>query len=862
MDDVEEQDSQELEGDPRIALARWANKSDEWIRRIVQKVLGSSDQLSEVDLSLVYQLLKEEKGISDRVLSTEPPIADPTQALGKPEPLFLTRISNIKGVNALAEGESIDFGEGLTLLFGENGTGKTGYARILKRVADSRSVEDILADVNLDGVPPSPSADIDYRSGNTEFSYQWNGDGAQPPLDQMSIFDNPAAHFHVDSNLRYTYRPAALAVFDRVNHEVQTIVELIEQEVQDLIFDNSTLLSRIDAGSSIYPYIQSLGPTTDLEVLQQLSVLPDDAADLKEDLGTAVAGIRGNLVGQQIFLKTRLQSVLKEALDYTETVAKFKAVDYQSALTKISELESEQTTLRDSLFAAANLPAEPEETWEAFIKSGKEYQDHLQKLGVHDETRCLYCRQTLSSDALALITKYSDYLESKIVRDIHAQESAIQALVKPLQDSSLANVRAFCAPDEAELGEGVAATTEQIGTLRELLSVEATLRKQLADKTDVEESNLAQLSEVRSKVGAWHSDATVALEELQIINSDREEVLAKKQAELLELSARMELSKSWSEVESLVAIAIRRGKLRRERDAIAVLRRSITNLSNRASDMLINKNFEDIFRNECVELRAPELELEFFGRQGEAQRRKKLPGGVDPSKVLSEGEQKVIALADFMAETRMSDNSIPVIFDDPVSSLDHRRVGEVARRIVDLASDHQVVVFTHDILFVNHLFSLLEKSDNHVFYWVTDDNGKGTVTPATGYRWGSISVLNDRLSSIVDKARKSTGEERDFHVRQGYALIRAWCEVFVERDVLAEVTERYQPNVRIGALKGIQICKLEQTIETVTSIFNDASRHIDAHSQPPATLGILPKLSDLESDWEKLRVCRSEYHKK
>ena len=85
---------------------------------------------------------------------------------------------------------------------------------------------------------------------------------------------------------------------------------------------------------------------------------------------------------------------------------------------------------------------------------------------------------------------------------------------------------------------------------------------------------------------------------------------------MLELRSRMELNKSWSEVESLVAIAIRREKLRKERDVIANLRRSITILSNKASDLLINKNFEEIFRNECAELRAPGLELEFFGRAG------------------------------------------------------------------------------------------------------------------------------------------------------------------------------------------------------------------------------------------------------
>ena len=238
-----------------------------------------------------------------------------------------------------------------------------------------------------------------------------------------------------------------------------------------------------------------------------------------------------------------------------------------------------------------------------------------------------------------------------------------------------------------------------------------------------------------------------------------------------------------------------------------------------------------------------------------------MAGGHSPSKVLSEGEQKVLAIADFIAEARMSDNSVPVIFDDPVSSLDHRRISDVAKRIADLATDHQVVVFTHHILLVTNLLALFEKPEHYAFYWVTDDNGKGTVTPATGVRWDTITVLNTRVSSAIDKARKSAGEERANHIREGYALIRSWCEVFVEHDVLAQVTERYQPNVRITALNRIKISKLGQTIVTVISVFEGACRYIDAHSQPLPTLAAPPKISDLQGDWDKLRKCRTEYNR-
>ena len=865
MDGITAPDDHTLNKDPRNSLAQWANKSDEWVRRLVRQVLGSSGQVSDSEQELIYQLLLEEKGIDDRILPTEPLLASPAQPLAKPEPFHLARISNVRGVNALVEGEHINFGLGLTLLYGENGMGKTGYARILKRMAGSRSAEDILADVNLEDDPPPPSADIDYRLGETERTHQWNGEQAQRPFTLMSIFDNPSAHLHVDDDLRYTYRPASLAFFDRVNLEVQNIGARIEKECQSLNFDKSPLLRRFDSGSSIYPYIESLGSATNLQELQQYLTLPDNAAEQEKELESTIAALRANVIGQQISLKSRFQSVLKEAIAYTSVAGKFECKEYAAALSRLADLRGDLATLRDSLFDKANLPADPDGMWDAFIRAGQEYRKHLESLGVHDDTLCLYCRQLLGTNALELIVKYSEYLESKIAKDIEAEESAIQVLMKPVLGSSLTTVQAFSEPLDSDTDWGIPAPSEQaeeIETLRNLLTLDGMLRQQFTDKVPVNENILSQVSGIGTKVELWLTGATAELETLRAQDSDRGKSLTKKQNELLELKARIELNKSWEEVEGIVAAASRHDKLRIERTAISNVLRNITLLSNQASEQLINNNFKEIFRNECAELRAAELEVEFSGREGSAQRKKKLAGGHSPSKVLSEGEQKVLAIADFIAETRMSDNSVPVIFDDPVSSLDHRRIGDVAKRIAHLATDHQVVVFTHHILLVTNLLALFENSENYAFYWVTDDNGKGTVTPATGVRWDSIGALNSRISSAIDKARKSTGEERDIHIREGYSLIRAWCEVFVEHDVLAEVTERYQPNVRIGALKRIRVSKLEQTIETVTSVFDDACRYIDAHSQPLPTHGVNPKLSDLENDWKKLRDCRSEHNKK
>src|SRR3546814_1389977 len=73
------------------------------------------------------------------------------------------------------------------------------------------------------------------------------------------------------------------------------------------------------------------------------------------------------------------------------------------------------------------------------------------------------------------------------------------------------------------------------------------------------------------------------------------------------------------------------------------------------------------------------------------------------SQILSEGEQRALALAGFLTEVALTEGSGPIIVDDPVSSLDRDRSAKVADRIAEEAQKRQVVVFTHDMVFFNEL---------------------------------------------------------------------------------------------------------------------------------------------------------------
>ena len=70
------------------------------------------------------------------------------------------------------------------------------------------------------------------------------------------------------------------------------------------------------------------------------------------------------------------------------------------------------------------------------------------------------------------------------------------------------------------------------------------------------------------------------------------------------------------------------------------------------------------------------------------------------SDILSEGEQKAVSLAMFLAEISMRNDISPIILDDPVNSLDHKVMKRFVERLLEL--ENQIIIFTHNILFLSY----------------------------------------------------------------------------------------------------------------------------------------------------------------
>lgn len=833
--------------DPRALLADWANTSDEWVRLLVAEVLASGRAVGASTVEKAYKLFRQEKALGKRELPTVPKLDFDARQDESTPPLSLIRLSEVRGVNALVPGAIIEPHEGLTILYGENGTGKTGYSRVFKALANSRTADTILGDIEAD-TAEAQTAKLEFKLGDDEQMLAWSGERGVSPFTRMSIFDSPAVSTHVDDDLDYVYTPASLALFNHVTAAIQALTGEIDTAITALSTDSSGLLTRFQRGSSIYPLIETLGASTGLAELKAKAATGETVEADLDSLTQAVAALRANTLSAQITVLKAEQRVLAQAATAADALVSFDSKAYNDALTKRAQLATDYETFRKELFAAADLPADPDDTWSDFIEAGETYRQHLTELGAHDSDRCLYCRQSLLDPARDLLSRYSTYLEDKISADIRDTDSL---LARFKQEAA-----GIEGKDCAQFVDEYQAEEEQPSYFAQVEAIEgarSALASAVADSKPASLTIADIVTQLKTDVDAALKTAEEGITTLEAQQQNRTQLLAEKQTELVELKDAVELGTSWPLIEGQVRSAKEADQLKTLKRPLSSLTRAVTALAKTTSDQLINQSFDALFLEECDALRAPTLKLQFVGREGRAHRRKVLSGKHKPSRVLSEGEQKVLALADFLAEARLAGITAPVIFDDPVSSLDHRRINEVAQRIAALADNNQVIVFTHDILFATTLLSLFEKSKRCVYFQITDENGKGQVTRASGPRIDSLSAIKKRITGTIQAAKSQEGEVRDALVRVAYSHVRAWCEVFTEEELLKGVTKRYRANVQMTTLPNIDGTRLNEIGPKVTEIFEVACRHIDGHSQPLVTLGVSPTLTGLEQHWAELQ---------
>jgi uncharacterized coiled-coil protein SlyX len=149
----------------------------------------------------------------------------------------------------------------------------------------------------------------------------------------------------------------------------------------------------------------------------------------------------------------------------------------------------------------------------------------------------------------------------------------------------------------------------------------------------------------------------------------------------------------------------------------------ITNMSGRLTRRYVTEGLRAAFARELGYLGTGRIRVRIAsrGQYGAVFHHLELDGAAvaDASvpEVVSEGEFRAIALSTFLAERHQSASQSGIVVDDPVTSLDHQYRGRVASRLVQEAGARQVIVFTHDLVFLHEITAAAETTGVAVQHW-------------------------------------------------------------------------------------------------------------------------------------------------
>lgn len=844
----------------RRLLVEWANEQDHWVRGLVAEVLSSRRPLTEGAIEHFYELLLREKELAPGEATPVEKLEDAAGGVPPEEPLALTTISDVKNVNALAQRQEIEFNPGLTVLFGENGAGKTGYVRVLKTAASVRNAEPILPNVRKQDAGP-PSASISYRLGAKQETHAWRGEQGVRPYTRIDVFDALGLLLHVDEELTYVYTPGDVALFRIVHDAIESVRRQFETNRDTRRPQGNPFLPRFSRETPLYSKIEALGPSTNLAELQRLAEVSAEEEQQLPALRDTVEALRGRGTADRLQLARDELALYRRVKDALDAVNRFPAAEYTEAISRRDEALRRHREVGEESLRGAGVPRVFEPPWHELVEAAERFireteHEHYPREG----DVCVYCRQSLAAAARGLLEKYRAYSTNDHQKNAAAAERAARQLAQEVMDL-----------DAAHLEQDLTRRSDQLAPS----DVPVVLTAALAFVKDAA-GRKAQLSALALPPAADPLPASAAAlrkplaeqlrqaEDLEKTLSgelaEREKKLQQELPRLRMLEARLTLRELMPQVLRHVADAQWADRASQVLKRFQGTLKSLTESSKVASEQLLNQDFETRFREECERLKAPAVTLEFPGRRGEPARSKSLAPRHRLSAILSEGEQKVIALADFLAESTLRRSASPVVLDDPVTSLDYKRLSYVVGRVVELSRERQVIVFTHNIWFTMELLARFEKNKDRCSYYDVSEDGdvRGLVTRASSPRLDSWGDKKKRINGLIGRVKKEAEKEvRDALVEKAYEELRGACEVVVEQDLLQRVVQSYAPNVMVAKLRDIKVAKLPRAIEELTEVHDRCCRFIGSHKQPLETLNVRPTLEKLEEDWRTIE----EIHK-
>ena len=798
----------------------WSKGLAAWQQDAIAR-LYADRELTNSDFDDLYALAKAEAGIPDPEGRT-PVKLDDAQVVAPADPTRLVQLVAVKdlsNVNALSNGGRLPIAPtGLTVIYGENGAGKSGYSRVFKHACRARDRrEPILPNAKkAPGEAGTPSATFEAVIDGTGMDLAWTfGSPSPESLSEIAIFDTHCARAYIDNQGDFAYRPYGLDILEGLVAVCNALKARATTEKNANAPSSVSFAALANDQTTVAKALQGIPKSTKPEDIEALTLLSEAEVARLEFLTKTLAEADPKQKANALRQKATRFTELKDRIDTAVAIVDDANLADLRVLIDKSKTAKAAAELAATEFkqTAGQLPNTGSEEWKVLLEAARVFAT-LSHPG-HDlsdlptESQCPLCQNPLGDDGASRLARFDTFIKQAAETAAKAARKEAEIAYRAVQQANLDLLIGKALSDELSDADSALAAAcsamQQALTARQMTAVAAAGNKIAWEEIPVfGDDPRAAMSVLTNSLQEQAKALDAITDEMA-----KAAMIAEKQ----DLNARRLLG----EVKAAVLEAIAKHEVCRKLQLCidGMETRAISRKSTDLSRTMASQELADTLNEELKRLKVDELSVamksESPGGRTQFKLMLQLPGGGIPSAILSEGEQRAIAIASFLAELKLGKGRGGIVFDDPVSSLDHRRRWEVAERLAEESQGRQVIVFTHDIYFL----CILEQKAQEVGATLVKNYIRRT---ADGYGVHSeempfdtlgtkdrISHLRNGLAAI--RKAQSDGDD-DLHRKltaETYGLLRLAWERSIEEVLFNESIQRFGEGVSTQRLRLVTV---------------------------------------------------------
>lgn len=707
-----------------------------WLKDLIIRVVNANGKLTDADIEVIKEQLKL-NGASTLVVPSAP-------SANASSIVRFAKLTHKGGVCALAPNQHIDFSEDVTLIYGGNGSGKSSYFRILNELVGGN--REILLRHNIYTSVNPIEVELEYTVNGEHKTLNWDGHGRSfEPLNLSSVFDTEYSSTFLQKRTadEAIVMPYGLHLFSALTGAMDNIKGRLDNEISQI----SRTLPAINTdglSDDVKRIITQQHYTTrqknDIERCYEISdaelqILASSEKQLKQLIETNFDDKIKIALGE----KQLIEDLRNHIADVTEKLDKLCKVSLE-LFTKLSNARKACDEAKAKMAVLSEIGNTDSTEWKNFVSAGVAFS----KSSEIPEDVCPYCRQRLTSKAASIVSAYSDYLSDQtqtalatLLKTKTTYKAEIEKIQTDYRINEALNKCIEQQTDRLTLGDDVQNTINAILHYKdELLGLYENEKSGIVTAPSSIAAMLGTLQQILdgyvSCVAKLNEDKSKRNQQISHLKDQMKSLI-----EHRSISTQKEVFSDWfTKVHQIHELTSFKSLLSTK---------SISTLAKAAGQHLVTDNLKIKFQEELDAMGLSRLQVnleEASASRGKSYMQIHLTNNAAAREILSEGEQKGVALALFIAERRMQLTNSPIILDDPVNSLDHKITGKFIERLAKL--NNQIIIFSHNILLRTTLLSLndvhecgknqrasCKKSSKHLFLYLVQSQGrdmKGVLT--------------------------------------------------------------------------------------------------------------------------------------